>query len=101
MADCQSLLNAKMVTPRQVASCTGRLIAMQWAIGPDSRIMTRRLSFWVEDKISRKQKLASSAPDTWGPVMERIEKNVTLGAAAAVKSGHRIQRTIGIGRRGT
>ena len=48
---CSILLEATTVSPRQVAAITGQLIAMQRAIGPECRLMTRFLSFWVDDQL--------------------------------------------------
>ena len=48
MITCYNLLNKKTVSPRHVAALIGQIIAMQRAIGPESRLMTRFLSFWVD-----------------------------------------------------
>ena len=42
---CHDLLKQKTVSSRQVAALTGQIIAMQRAIGPESRLMTRFLTY--------------------------------------------------------
>ena len=48
---CESLLAKKSVTPRQVAAITGKIISMQRALGPVARLMTRHMTFWVQDNL--------------------------------------------------
>ena len=43
------ILGQKAVSPRQIAALAGQLLAMQKALGPEARLKSRYLSFWVND----------------------------------------------------
>ena len=48
---CTLLLNSKKITPRQVARVVGQITSMSRAIGPEARLMSRHLSYWVDDSL--------------------------------------------------
>ena len=48
---CGAVLWNNMVSPRQVAAVIGKIISMQKALGPEARLMTRHLTFWVQDNL--------------------------------------------------
>ena len=47
--ECNCTLGQKAVSPRQIAAIAGQLLAMQKALGPETRLKSRYLSFWVND----------------------------------------------------
>ena len=52
IAVCNYLMHKATVSPRQIASIVGQLISMQRAIGPESRLMTRYLTFRIQDALN-------------------------------------------------
>ena len=61
---CAGLLQARRVSPRQVAAVVGQLLAMQRAVGPEVRIRTRYLHFWIDDALN--QQLPGADPEAAG-----------------------------------
>ena len=48
---CETISMKKTVSPRQVAAVVGKIISMQRALGPEARLVTRHLTFWVQDNL--------------------------------------------------
>ena len=75
---CAGLLQARRVSPRQVAAVVGQLLAMQRAVGPEVRIRTRYLHFWIDDALN--QQLPGADPEAAGTtsgLKRRHSSNVT------------------------
>ena len=76
---CAGLLQARRVSPRQVAAVVGQLLAMQRAVGPEVRIRTRYSHFWVDDALNQQLPGADpEAADKTSGLKRRHIDNVTL-----------------------
>ena len=74
---CRRILQASSVSPRQVAVAVGQLLAMQRAVGPQARLRTCYLHFWIDD-VLKQQFYESDYTSTRQTDKKRFEKNLRL-----------------------
>ena len=60
---CRRILRVSSVSPRQVA--VGQLLAMQRAVGPQTRLRTCYLHFWIDDVLKQHLYESDYTPTRW------------------------------------